>query len=62
MSSPFGKLYIANPDLPKRFATGASLNEPNPSTFYGSGPQGYTDYPTLEESVSIAEAKRLVVA
>lgn len=43
----FGKLFIANPDLPQRFALGAALNTPNPSTFYGSGPAGYTDYPPL---------------
>lgn len=43
----FGKLFIANPDLPRRFALGAPLNEPQPSTFYGSGAQGYTDYPSL---------------
>lgn len=43
----FGKLAIANPDLVERFSTGAELNEPDPSTFYGSGPKGYTDYPTL---------------
>jgi len=44
----FGKLFIANPDLPKRFALGAPLNTPDSSTFYGSGPQGYTDYPALD--------------
>lgn len=44
----FGKLFIANPDLPKRFALGASLNTPDPTTFYGSGPHGYTDYPFLD--------------
>ncbi len=43
----FGKLFIANPDLPKRFALGAPLNAPQPDTFYGSGPAGYTDYPEL---------------
>lgn len=43
----FGKLAIANPDLPERFRKGAPLNEPNPKTFYGSGPEGYTDYPAL---------------
>ncbi|RYD21207.1 MAG: alkene reductase [Verrucomicrobiaceae bacterium] len=46
----FGKQAIANPDLVERFRTGAPLNEPNPATFYGSGPAGYTDYPTLETS------------
>ena len=43
----FGRLYIANPDLPERFATGAELNEPDPSTFYSFEPEGYVDYPTL---------------
>lgn len=44
----FGKLYIANPDLPERFAKNAPLNLPDSNTFYGSGPVGYTDYPFLE--------------
>jgi 2,4-dienoyl-CoA reductase-like NADH-dependent reductase (Old Yellow Enzyme family) len=43
----FGKTFIANPDLPRRFELKAKLNEPNPQTFYSSGPQGYTDYPRL---------------
>lgn len=46
----FGQLFIANPDLPRRFALRAPLNKPEPSTFYGSGARGYTDYPALEES------------
>jgi 2,4-dienoyl-CoA reductase-like NADH-dependent reductase (Old Yellow Enzyme family) len=44
----FGKLFIANPDLPARFAKNAPLNRPNSATFYASGPEGYTDYPALE--------------
>jgi len=44
----FGVLYIANPDLPERFAKGAPLNKPNPQTFYGDGTTGYTDYPFLD--------------
>ncbi len=44
----FGKLAIANPDLVGRLRSGAALNEPDPSTFYGQGPDGYTSYPTLE--------------
>ncbi|MBL3588631.1 MAG: alkene reductase [gamma proteobacterium endosymbiont of Lamellibrachia anaximandri] len=43
----FGKLFIANPDLPERFAQGARLNEPDPETFYGGDEKGYTDYPFL---------------
>lgn len=45
----FGKLFLANPDLPERFRRGAPLNVPDPSTFYGGGEKGYTDYPTLDE-------------
>lgn len=43
----FGKAAIANPDLVERMRTGAPLNPPDPSTFYGDGPVGYTDYPFL---------------
>jgi 2,4-dienoyl-CoA reductase-like NADH-dependent reductase (Old Yellow Enzyme family) len=41
----FGKLAIANPDLPERFADGAPLNAWNTATFYSGGVSGYTDYP-----------------
>lgn len=44
----FGQLFIANPDLPKRFALNAKLNAPNPKTFYVGGADGYTNYPFLE--------------
>lgn len=43
----FGKLFIANPDLPRRFKEAAELNVPNPATFYASGAEGYIDYPLL---------------
>ncbi len=43
----FGVPFLANPDLPKRFASGAALNAPDPSTFYADGAKGYTDYPAL---------------
>jgi 2,4-dienoyl-CoA reductase-like NADH-dependent reductase (Old Yellow Enzyme family) len=44
----WGKLFIANPDLPRRFELNAPLNEPDASTFYAEGAKGYTDYPSLE--------------
>ncbi|VVM06639.1 alkene reductase [Methylacidimicrobium tartarophylax] len=44
----FGKLFLANPDLPERFRRQAPLNAPDPSTFYGGGEKGYTDYPSLQ--------------
>jgi N-ethylmaleimide reductase len=40
-------LALANPDLVERLQTGAPLNEPDRSTFFGGGEHGYTDYPTL---------------
>jgi N-ethylmaleimide reductase len=43
----YGKSFIANPDLPARFAKGAALNAFDASTFYSPGAKGYTDYPTL---------------
>lgn len=43
----FGSTFLANPDLPARFAAGAALNSPDPRTFYGGDAKGYTDYPTL---------------
>jgi N-ethylmaleimide reductase len=43
----FGTTFLANPDLPDRFAKNAELNAPDSSTFYAPGPVGYTDYPTL---------------
>ena len=45
-----GRLFISNPDLVKRIALGAALNEGDGSTFYAGGAEGYLDYPTLEEA------------
>jgi 2,4-dienoyl-CoA reductase-like NADH-dependent reductase (Old Yellow Enzyme family) len=47
-AAAFGKAFIANPDLPERFRSGAPLNAPVPATFYARGAEGYTDYPALE--------------
>jgi N-ethylmaleimide reductase len=46
----FGALFLANPDLPRRFALGAPLNTPDRNTFYKGGENGYTDYPFLAET------------
>lgn len=45
----YGKLFIANPDLPARFRKHAPLNRPEPHTFYAPGPHGYIDYPALTD-------------
>ncbi len=46
----FGKAFLANPDLPRRFRLGAPLYPWNSDTIYGEGPVGYTDYPALSEA------------
>lgn len=46
----FGRLFLANPDLPKRFQLDAPLNRYNRNTFYIPDPVvGYTDYPFLDD-------------
>jgi len=52
-AAAFGKLYIANPDLPERLRRHAALNDPQPATFYTKGPVGYTDYPAWNPSHGI---------
>ncbi len=44
----FGRLFIANPDLPERIKRGAVFNEPRRDTFYSEGAEGYVDYPLLK--------------
>ncbi|VXB15620.1 xenobiotic reductase [Burkholderia sp. 8Y] len=44
----WGKPFIANPDLVRRFEVDAPLNQPDSATFYAPGPKGYIDYPLLE--------------
>jgi N-ethylmaleimide reductase len=48
----YARRFLANPDLPRRFAEDAPLNDWDRSTFYGGGEEGYVDYPTLEERSS----------
>ena len=44
----FGKLFIANPDLPKRLRLNAGFNPAREDSFYAGGAEGYDDYPSLE--------------
>ena len=48
----FGSAFLANPDLPERFRTGAELNAPDKNTFYAPGAQGYIDYPIMSPAQS----------
>jgi N-ethylmaleimide reductase len=50
----FGKLFLANPDLPERFARGTHLNEADRSSFFGGDAGGYTDYPALDTAIRCA--------
>ncbi|CAH0255520.1 alkene reductase [Chryseobacterium sp. Bi04] len=45
----YGSLFLANPDLVKRFEVGAGFNQPDKATMYGGEEHGYTDYPFLED-------------
>jgi N-ethylmaleimide reductase len=45
----FGRKFIANPDLPERLRIGAPFNVDDPTTYYGGGEKGYTDYPSLAQ-------------
>ena len=45
-----GRLFIANPDLVRRIALGAPLNDGDSSTYYSGGAAGYLDYPALDEA------------
>jgi N-ethylmaleimide reductase len=42
----FGRTFLANPDLPHRFAKSIPLTPDVPATWYSQGKEGYVDYPT----------------
>jgi N-ethylmaleimide reductase len=45
----FGRIFISNPDLPRRLREGLPLTPYNRATFYGGEEKGYTDYPAYGE-------------
>jgi N-ethylmaleimide reductase len=45
----FGRIFISNPDLPRRLQRGFPLTPYNRATFYGGEEAGYTDYPAHDE-------------
>jgi N-ethylmaleimide reductase len=45
----FGRIFISNPDLPRRLQRGFPLTPYNRATFYGGEAAGYTDYPEYGE-------------
>ena len=44
----YGRLFLANPDLPARFRRCGPLNVPDKATFYGGDEHGYVDYPVWD--------------
>ncbi len=52
----FGVPYIANPDLVERFERNIELNDANRATFYTPGAEGYTDYPTIDQMMSLTSS------
>ena len=49
----FGRPFIGNPDLVERLKSNSTLSAFDPTTLYGGGAAGYTDYPTLADSSSV---------
>jgi N-ethylmaleimide reductase len=59
----FGRLFMANPDLVRRLKENTALNPlMDPSTFYGGGAHGYTDYPALDRVQKTSAPAPLPVA
>jgi N-ethylmaleimide reductase len=48
----FGRKFLANPDLPHRFAHDLPLNPDDQKTWYSQGPEGYVTYPEVRETVT----------
>ena len=48
----FGRPFIGNPDLVERLRADAPLTVADPRSYYGGGPRGYTDYPTMAEEAA----------
>ena len=46
----YGRLFLANPDLPTRLSRRGPLNVPDTKSFYGGDERGYIDYPEWAES------------
>ena len=45
----FGRPFLANPDLPRRYAEGLPLAAPDADTLFGGDARGYIDYPAFDE-------------
>jgi 2,4-dienoyl-CoA reductase-like NADH-dependent reductase (Old Yellow Enzyme family) len=50
----FGRLWMANPDLPAHIRADGPYTKAITKRFYGGGADGYNDYPTLAEKLAAA--------
>jgi N-ethylmaleimide reductase len=48
----YGRLFLANPDLPARLSARGPLNVPDTASFYGGDERGYIDYPVWVRSAT----------
>ncbi|MGE6498228.1 alkene reductase [Cupriavidus metallidurans] len=53
----FGRLFIANPDLPRRLQEQLPLNALRPEHLFGGEAEGYIDYPRSEDAAAMAQAR-----
>jgi N-ethylmaleimide reductase len=58
----FGRLFLSNPDLPKRIKLGLALNEYDRNTFYTFDAKGYVDYPFYGDGVSSVELDQVTAS
>jgi N-ethylmaleimide reductase len=58
----YGRLFLANPDLPSRFRVGAAAHQAYRPTFYGGTDEGYIDYPSLEAERILGDLRRHIAA
>ncbi len=52
----FGRLFIANPDLPRRLKERLPLNPIRSEYLFGGGAQGYIDYPRIDDALADRQA------
>ncbi|MDB5297283.1 MAG: nemA [Phycisphaerales bacterium] len=53
-----GRLFIANLDLPRRFAMDPPLNAYDRATFYGGDQRGYADHPSYDATAARASLQQ----
>lgn len=50
----YGQMVLANPDFIARLKADAPMNEADRASFFGGSAQGYTDYPSIDETTPLS--------